>query len=251
MDSAEKLFTYREKEVDLPSGYVDSEGQLHKSVILREMSGEEEDLLLDETETKNGTSVTSVLNRLMKLKDKPSLKVAGELLMVDQLFLLVQARMLTYGNSYKFDVTCQVDACKKITRLNLDLSSLKFEGSPNPSSLEESVVLPATGIEIRFKKNQGKDQGNLFKLAQGKSRDKITQLLKYRVVEIKKDGKTLSNDMVKSLPGQDRKLLRETMNKAEGYAETAIDFECVHCNNSMKIQLPLNASFFCLTGEED
>jgi len=250
MEPISQLFQYREKEVELPNGYLDSDGVLHRAVNVRELSGEEEDILLDETESKNGTTITNILNRVCKLKDKPTQKFVSDLLMVDQLYLLVQTRSLTYGDTFKFDQLCSNQACQKISRVNLELSSLKFQGSSNPKSLEETIELPNTGVSVRFKKNQGKDQGSLQKIQKG-AKDKVSQLLMYRIIELTKEGVEYPKMVVKSLPGEDRKFLREFMRKSEGDAETMIDFSCYHCRHEMKIQLPFDQNFFCLTEDVD
>lgn len=250
MEPATQVFQYKEREVELPNGYVDSDGTLYKTVIVRELSGEEEDLLLDQSEARNGTTITNILNKICKLKDKPSIKIAADLMVVDQFYLLVQARMLTYGKNYNFEVTCQSQPCGKISRINLDLESLEFKPSPNPLSLTESVLLPNSGLQVVFKKNQGKDQGNLSKIQQGSAKDKVSQLLQYKVVEITKDGVKHPKSLIKSLPGEDRRILREAMRKSEGDAETVINVNCFHCGHSMKAEMPFDHAFFCLTADE-
>lgn len=242
-------FAYNEREIELPSGYLDNEGTLHKTVIVREMSGEEEELILNAETSKAGQVLNRVLDRVAKLKDAPGIKFVDSLLMVDQLFLLVQARVLSFGKEYTFSVEC--DACRKKSQIKLDLESLSFTAPKNPK-IEEKVKLKRSGLEIEYKKNQGKDQPNLLKILESKSTDKITQLLEYRISKIlNKNGEEVEKAIIKKLPVSDRKALREAMNESEGDAETIVDYECVHCSHNMKVRLPIDENFFCLGQKQD
>lgn len=243
-------FSYNECEIELPSGYVDNEGKLHKKVVVREMSGEEEELILNADAGKAGQVLNRILDRVAKLKDAPGVKFVDSLLMVDQLFLLVQARILSFGKDYTFGVECT--ACKQNSQIKLDLESLSFKSPKNPQ-IEEQVSLKKSGLVVHFKKNQGKDQPNLIKILEAKSSDKITQLLEYRITKIlNKEGEQLDKAVViKKLPVSDRKALREAMNESEGDAETIVDYDCVHCSHKMKVRLPIDENFFCLGQKQD
>jgi hypothetical protein len=247
------LFTYAEKEVELPAGYLCPEdGKLYRSVVVREMSGEEEDLLFNEKNARAGNSLNKVLAKLCKLKDLPSQHFVDDLLIVDQYYLLVQARILTYGNIYTFQAKHpEADGgCGETTTVRLELDSLKFESPTTPTALEETVSLPKSGLIVTFKKNQGKDQANLRKIAYGGADDKISQLIQYRARKIVKDGKELPLTVLKQLPLSDRKILREAMSQSEGKAETSVDVPCGGCGQTLKVEMPLNQDFFCLGGRE-
>lgn len=248
------LFSYNEKEVTLPNGFYDEKDEkLYKKVIVREMTGEEEDILLNEKEADSGMTLNRILENVCTLKDKPKLNFIQSLLMVDQLFLIVQARILTHGNNLRFEVTHEKASggCGQQTGVNLELDSLEFNSSPKPKELIESIELPKSKCTVTFKKNQGKDQSVLSKLLRSKSSDKFTQLLQYRTLKLEKDGKEIPKDLLKKLPGSDRKLLREYMNKSEGKAETSIEVDCSNCGSPVKATLPIDEGFFCLTEHED
>lgn len=245
---------YAQKEVELPAGYCDVDsGQIHKTVVIREMTGVEEDILLNAEHARSGMVLNKILDNICELKDKPGMKFVNDLLIVDQYFLMVQARILTYGNIYTFEVAHDKDmgGCGAKTTIRLELDSLEFKGPENPAELESSVVLPKSGLKVVFKKNQGKDQPALLKLAQRNSQDKVSQILQYRTKTIlSPDGTELDKSIIKDIPAMDRKFLREYMNKSEGKAETELSTHCATCGELMKIEMPLGADFFCLGGRE-
>lgn len=245
--------SYVEKEVELPSGFHDTtSGEVYKTVVIREMSGVEEDLLLNENVAKSGNTLNKILSNVCKLKEKPNLRFVDNLLMVDQLYLLVQVRILTYGNNYRFEVKHDRDqgGCGGFTHVSLELDSLEFTPPAKPE-LEQEVFLPKSKVTVVFKKNQGKDQANLTKILTSKAEDKISQLLQYRTRKVLTEGgDDLGIEAIKRLPLSDRKLLREEMNEAEGKAETSIEVECASCGEEMKVALPLDQNFFCLKGPE-
>lgn len=242
-------FTYNEKEVILPSGYTDPEGVLHKEVVIRELSGEEEEILLNADSSKNGQLLNKILDKVAKLKNRPELKFVESLLLTDQLFLLVQARALSFGKDYKFGLDCP--QCKTKANLSVDLESLEFVGAENPA-LHETVELPNSKVQVKFKKHQGKDQANLSKLMNNGGADKINQLLLYRIQEVRYNDQVIDKtEALKKVPASDRKFIREYMAKSEGSAETAIDYQCVNCSHKMTIPLPIDENFFCLGQQLD
>lgn len=246
---------YAQKEVELPAGYYDVESaQVYKKVVVREMTGVEEDILLNAEYARSGVVLNKILENICELKDKPGIKFINDLLIVDQYFLMVQARILTYGNVYAFEVAHDKDmgGCGAKTTIRLELDSLEFSGPEDPTELEASVVLPKSGIKVVFKKNQGKDQSALLKLTQRNSQDKISQVLQYRTKAVySPDGTELDKSIIKNIPAMDRKFLREYMNKSEGKAETELNTFCATCGEPMKIEMPLGADFFCLGGREN
>src|SRR5215471_2281173 len=91
----------RELSVTLPVGYTDEEGKLHRTAVLRKMTGKEEAILADRRHQRNGGKlVTELLHScLVRLGDMPKngTSTIEGLYSADRNFLLLKLRSLTFG----------------------------------------------------------------------------------------------------------------------------------------------------------
>src|SRR5260370_721626 len=91
----------REFEFTLPVGYTDKEGQVHRTVRIRKMTGREESILTDKRFQRNGGKlVTELLHSCLlglgTLPKNGSSAVSG-MYSVDRNFLLFKLRSITFG----------------------------------------------------------------------------------------------------------------------------------------------------------
>ena len=91
----------RRFEVELPVGYVDEDGRLHKLVSLRKMTGHEEALLGDRKLRQNGGRlVTEVLSSCVKRigdLEPVTAPIIAALTSADRNYLLLELRKITFG----------------------------------------------------------------------------------------------------------------------------------------------------------
>src|ERR1700730_12863885 len=91
-----------ESEFNLPIGYTDDEGKLHRMVVLRKMTGKEEAILADRRYQRNGGKlVTELINScLVRLGDAPKNgpSAVESMYSADRNFLLLKLRSITFGS---------------------------------------------------------------------------------------------------------------------------------------------------------
>lgn len=140
----------REFEFELPVGYVDEDGRLHRTAAMRKMTGHEEALLADRKLRQNGGRLVTELlaGCLLGLGDlRPVPRaVVSQLTSADRNYLLVELRKITFGQEMEAAYTCP--ACGETTRTLEDLDDLpvrriEAEGPP------EIVVELDDGYEDR------------------------------------------------------------------------------------------------------
>ncbi len=116
----------REFTFELPIGYEDADGQVHRTAVLRKMTGRDEAVLADKRHrTNGGKMITELLGgclvRLGTL-ERPGSVVAQKLFTADRHFLLVKLREITFGELMQATYSCAT--CNQATAVTEDLSEL-------------------------------------------------------------------------------------------------------------------------------
>lgn len=99
----------REFQVELPLGYVDPAGRLHRGAVIQKMRGHEEALFYD-TSLSAGRLVTELIKGcLVRLVDGPEITgtLVSQLFSADRNFLMVQIRRITLGDVVTCRYTCR------------------------------------------------------------------------------------------------------------------------------------------------
>src|SRR5258708_5697456 len=100
----------REFEFELPIGYVDDDGRLHRTAVLRKMTGRDEAIMADKKHRTNGARmITELLGScLARVGDvvKPGIGVAQALYSADRHFLLLKLREITFGSEMPATYAC-------------------------------------------------------------------------------------------------------------------------------------------------
>lgn len=113
-------------EFDLPVGYLDEDGRLHRTALMRKMTGHEEALLGDRKLRQNaGRLVSELLGNCVKQLGelKPvTPQVTQQLTSADRNYLLVELRKITFGAELEASYVCP--ACSESTRMTHDLDEL-------------------------------------------------------------------------------------------------------------------------------
>jgi hypothetical protein len=118
--------TVREFEFELPVGYVDEDGRVHRKAVLRKMTGHEEAVLADKKLRHNGGAMVTellanCLRQLGELKPVPR-HVVSQLTSPDRNYLLLELRKITFGTELQASYVCPV--CGEVTRTLQDLDEL-------------------------------------------------------------------------------------------------------------------------------
>lgn len=99
----------REHSFDLPVGYLDESGSLHRHIRIRKMTGKEEALLTDRKLRNNpGKLITELLaSCTVKLGDvSMSPNIAGQLTSADRNYILLELRKVTFGSAMEARYSC-------------------------------------------------------------------------------------------------------------------------------------------------
>jgi hypothetical protein len=115
----------REFTLELPIGYVDADGRLHRTAALRKMTGRDEAIMADKTNRTNAARMITELlaNCLKRIGDieKPRRTIVQQLYSGDRYFLLMKLREITFGPEMRASYSCPT--CREANDLLEDLSA--------------------------------------------------------------------------------------------------------------------------------
>ncbi|PID85211.1 MAG: hypothetical protein CSB13_09195 [Chloroflexi bacterium] len=135
--------------VNLPIGYSDQDGHLHREATLRKMRGYDEELLYDEN-LNAGQLVTQLLaSCIQRLGDIEVLDadIISELYTADRNYLLLELRRITLGNSLSSAHQCP--QCGQSVTVVDDLSELEVTRLKRNHHLREITLTLEDGYEDR------------------------------------------------------------------------------------------------------
>lgn len=227
---------------ELPCGYLDEEGVLHREVELSELTGNEEDLLASPTipvQRKMGLLIGRCIKRLGTITDRGKIAMISEQLTIgDRVFLLFALRRITLGDSYPFKITCPT--CNKESMHNVDMAELRVQPMNEPEKRIYDVTIPS-GKTVRFKIMTGEDEGKLSKIK--KLEDKLSVALLVRVELL--NGKPPTLDDIKGLTIKERDDLRAMMDECDGGIDTTVETSCPLCSSEFETEIDAGqAGFF-------
>jgi hypothetical protein len=117
----------RQVECTLPIGYEDADGRLHRTVMLRKMTGRDESIIADKAHRGNAAKMMTELLASCVVKlgaiERPTRQVIQAMYSADRYFLLVKLRELTFGAEMAASYTCPT--CRESTNTTEDLSTLE------------------------------------------------------------------------------------------------------------------------------
>ena len=224
----------------LPAGYIDKDGELHREVVLREMTGYEEDILASPGDVlgKMNEILGRCVTRIGSITDRAEIhKIVRELPVGDRVFLLIALRRVTLGDDYPF--TFQCPDCGFTQEMNLDLSGLEVRSLENPTQRTKSVTLPSGRVAV-FHIPTGKDEEK-FK-APANDTSPVTRATLLRLDSI--DGKPATLADVKALSWRDLRALRKEYENFDVGVDTTIEITCGGCGKELKTEMEIQPSFF-------
>ncbi len=137
----------REFECELPVGFLDEDGAVQRTAVLRKMTGRDEAVMSDKRYRNNGARMVTELlgNCLVRLGalEKPGPKVARDLYSADRHYLLVKLREITFGGEMEATYTCPT--CREATPMVEDLASLSVTRLHDGQVPEDVAVELADG----------------------------------------------------------------------------------------------------------
>ncbi len=133
----------REFDFELPVGYTDEDGRVHRTACLRKMTGHEEALLADRKLRQNAARLVtqllaSCVKRIGEIAPVPR-TVISELTSPDRNFLLLQLRRITFGDTIETAYVCP--SCGESTRAVQDLDEVPVRRLNGDGQREVAVEL--------------------------------------------------------------------------------------------------------------
>jgi len=224
--------------VQLPCGYIDSKGELHRTAEVSELNGADEEALA------KASSIAVMLNTALirgvqKVGDKPALPpLLDSMLAADRDALLVAIRRVTYGNEIEYEVTCPHCEFKHDSTVDLvrDLPSTSMD---NPETDRYYRVQTSRGEAVCVLPD-GKTQTEILG-SLGKSPAELnTILLLGCVTQIGGMPITSVLDVRERMPARDRRALVEALTKTiYGPRLGEVTRPCPSCSQDIPLPLTL------------
>lgn len=237
-----------DNEFELPIGYTDKDGNFHKTVILKEMTGLVDEAISDAKIRSNpGKMVTEALHGVteklgtMKNVSKDAIR---NLTNTDRDFMLVMNHKVSIGDTIEWNETCPSCNSKFDATIDIDKLSIKYMTEDEPKEL--TLELPR-GVEdaegklykkIRVSLPTGAVQERVIPLVQQNPSQAITQLL----VQITEDIEGLSHwnfETFQRMTKKDRNYIGKEVNKTEVGVNLNPMVSCASCGHAYESTIPV------------
>jgi hypothetical protein len=229
---------------ELPAGYVDENGTLHKSFTVREMTGRDEEAIDKPELRENGCKVISaLLERCVlsigtltrqELGTEKWREIIKGLLMEDQDYIFIKIRALSMGDEFEVSHICPKCGAKLRTFVSYsELEIVPFKGM--------RVVPFELPKGYRDKKGQVHKTGSM-RLATGLDRELLTPLAKKNKAKANtvlltrlckfSDNTPITEDTMRDLTVRDRDYLAKIMNDNLFGVKLETEITCTDCGET-------------------
>lgn len=231
---------------ELPTGYLDADGVLHTTLHVREMTGDEEDVLASKRMQAHAKiqrileACVTQIGTVTREGNSDWSKILRDLTATDRLFAVIKIRETTLGSAYTFKSKCP--ACNDVHEQAVSLSDFRLKPPKDPRVRTWTGKLPKSGMAYVAKVQTGADEAKLAKIED--SKDLMSLGMMARVVSL--GGKQpVTLGMVKALSLADRAHLRKDFDEHEADVENKADVECPECGNEYQTRIEVgDAGFF-------
>ncbi|HEX2330567.1 MAG TPA: hypothetical protein VHN74_17725 [Candidatus Angelobacter sp.] len=239
----------------LPGGVLDSRGQCFQTVIVRQLTGHDEEVLADRRYSNAAQQVTEFLAQVLVEVpglDKPvSKELVAEMLIGDRDYLLLRLRQICLGDMVEQVMRCPVVTCGRKADVEFLISELPVRRA--------KAVQPFYEFELSepLRKEDPRSAQVVLRLPAGRDleaildcRDANPALANTKLFAriIKRLGReALSEGMARALPMRARQEIAAFLKKISPGPELKIEIQCPNCGGDMSYPFDLN-SFFLPNG---
>jgi hypothetical protein len=223
--------------VDLPAGYITPDGEVVKSVEVRELTGRDEEVI-----GKAGSPIKAlplILNRAtLRIGDsKATEQMLDSLLIGDRDAILVGIYRATFGNETELAGYC--DYCSDFKVVQVDISRDVQTRILVDSIEDRTFKVSGKNKEFLVTLPTGATQKELFAAENASGGERNTTLLKHCVLEI--DGQpVMGKAQVQELGVMDRNQIAiEISKRLPGPQFEDIEIDCTDCEDG-KVVVPFN-----------
>lgn len=231
--------------VKLPSKGLLYEGELEE-IGLRGMTTKEEKILYA---SQSGDVFQKILNSCVV---SPENFDASELIAADEIFLILQLRMVTYGPEYKVSVTCP--HCGKEETYTINLGDFKIDYLPDDFVEPIEIVLPKSGKKLGVKLLRNSDVENVNKFSRKHSKQYgldykevryTANMAKYiRTIDGKDVTFAEAREFVDNMSSLDSAKFWTVINKIVVGVDSTVYETCPHCGEEFEFSMPMTSEFF-------
>lgn len=234
------LFELPDNHVALPGGYLSLDDGLITEAEVRELTGEDEEVL--SRLTSPGKMLITILERAVTRigSKKPDRKMLDGLLTGDRDMLLLAIRRVTFGNEVTYTTTCDVcsESCEFLIDLSKDIPVRNLESQSDRVFL---VECKAGIVEVTLP--NGATQRELMQ-ANEKTIAEINSILLSGCVQEINGMPSMGLSTVKKLGIMDReKITREIGDRVPGPRFNDVKKECPKCGSEATLQMSLASLF--------
>ena len=245
-----KSSTSNYEEIQLPSKgkfYDGVNGPSNGILSIRQMTGEEEQILATPRFVRKGQAINMIFKRcVMENNFQPE-----NLLTADRTYLLIYLRGISYSNHYDIEIKCPECGAKFST--DVDLASLYVEYCPDNYGPLLEETLPTTNLVFHYRLSTGRDEQEITEYRDRRLKtygdqaadDTLTHRTSMLLEDI--DGITDKSELqilLKNLPINDVAFIRNCINEPPFGVDTNIEIVCPSCTAEFEMDLPLEANFF-------
>lgn len=238
------------EEVELPSlGVFYPNGK--KTVNVKYLTAEEDDVLYSTELIKNGKVLDALLQIVVTDKDiNPDDMIVG-----DRNAILIHTRITGMGEQYKpGKMTCPDCGEQYEPVVDLSLLKLKFLQDKPDEKGEFDFLLPIMKKNIKFRLLNGKDENRIAKATTvnkkgGNSNYKVTKTIteRYRLQIMEVEGnrdKLYISKLISAMPMKDSLVFREYAKLISPGVDFNYEFECANCGHHYQDEVPLTYRLF-------
>lgn len=232
--------------ITLPNAIRQTDGTWTKEVELDEMTGEEEDILADQTRRPGGKGVLakSPSQRMTEVLARCTLRIGKETrpdgktrdtapmyfrrlweqaIINDRGFATIRLRQYSLGDKYVFEDVCPV-CSKELKNVTVDLADLKVTETPIEKVAAVHPYTTPSGLKVEWRSLVGLDEDKVATIVRERKSDFLSGIFLLRLATI--DGQTATNDMVKKMRSSDRRAIMAQFDETEGGIDTQVEIVC-------------------------
>ena len=245
----------------LPGGYILSDGTCHQLVKLRQLTGREEEIILDADIDNDNNNVITLLTRILAncIESIGPIKeitpdVVRQLLICDRDYLLLKLRQMTFGDRIDAQVECPNKSCVKPMHIDFDLKKIKVQRKEIGNGVYSTHLSPLASYkdsnnvkhsEIEFRLPNVADQEEvaeqLYKEEKNESKA-LTKLLQRCLIRIG-SMKEIDEELVYSLPILARREIDRKMQEFSPKVDLRIHIKCPECKSDFTSPFDLQNFF--------
>lgn len=227
--------------------------------VFRGLKVKDERIMTDAKLIRSGKMITKLLASCWESTIDPGPYALGaeqapnwdSIISADRIYSTLQLRIASYGPKYEFQVTCDIEVCKRAFGWAMDLSDLPVrplseKGLKHIATSEPMPYQLADGKTSQWRMLTGDDEQFLARLEVKEQSRFLTHSLAKRIVKIEGSEENYKAVLaaIEDFEAADADLLWDEIDEIEGGVETVFEVECPSCEGRQRVTLPLQGSFF-------